>query len=450
MLSRPSHGSRARWPDWVFFVSRRHFRTRRREKGHTAALLSVGGLAVGVITLITVIGVMNGFQLGTITNILEVGSHHVRIAPVSKELAAKSSVVAGFVEIDETALEGIRSMPGVVSVLPYRDVQSIARGFFGEPAGVLIRAVPHDALVRDRGLSEQLSISTGEFSFVDDAVVLGHELARFLGLRVGDEVSFVTISGAGARPREIQRRVAGTFRTGFLDYDRAWAFAAIDDEFVRDEPIEWGIKLENRYNDREAIDRIERLLSDRAIEARVGSWREYNRSIFAALRMEKTMMTFLLGLIFVVVGVNIHHALRRSVIERTEEIAILKALGARPSAVRLVFVFEGVWIGLVGGTLGLVLGVLLAYNINGVFLVFEAGVNMVLRLIDATIGVVGTTAEFAIFSPQFFYIEQIPSHVWFSEAFGVFAFAVLSAVLAAASASAYVARIKPAEVLRDE
>ena len=436
--------SRPSWtrylPDWVFFVSRRHFRTRRREKGHTAALLSVGGLAVGVVTLITVIGVMNGFQLGTITNILEVGSYHVRVTPAS----------TGRVEIDEAALEQIRTIRGVVSTMPHRDVQSIARGFFGEPAGVLIRAVPHDALVRDRGFSEQLNLSTGSFSFDDDSVVLGHELARFLGLRVGDSVTFFTISGAGARPREIRRRVAGTFRTGFLDYDRAWVFAAIDDEFVRDEPIEWGIKLENRFNDREAIHRVETVLRDRAIEARVVSWREYNRSIFAALRMEKTMMTFLLGLIFVVVGVNIHHALRRSVIERTEEIAILKALGARPSAVRLVFVFEGVWIGLVGGFLGLVFGLLLAYNVNGLFLVFEASVNIVLRFVGATVGVVGPSAEFAVFSPRFFYIEQIPSHVWFSEAVGTFGFAVLSAAIAGVAASTYVTRIKPAEVLRDE
>ena len=102
------------------------------------------------------------------------------------------------------------------------------------------------------------------------------------------------------------------------------------------------------------------------------SWRTYNKSFFDALFMEKLMMMVLVGLIFIVVGFNVYHSLRRSVHERMEEIAVLKAVGVPPGRIQAIFVLEGLIIGVSGALGGLVAGLLVAMNVNGVFALVEA------------------------------------------------------------------------------
>lgn len=429
--------------DWILYVARRHFRTRRREKGHAAALLSITGLAVGVMTLVAVLAVMNGFQMSTIEGILEVNSYHLRVE--SGAANERSPVLQ----------DRIRALPGVDAVVPFVELQSLARGLFGEPQAVMLRGVPRDVMQLDSGLREHLSVIRGRFDLDgEDSIVLGAELARALGVRVGDQVSFLSVSGGELdvrRPREAVLQVTGLFHTGFLDYDRTWGFislAAAERRFEIDEVPIWGIKLTDRFADRRVGARVAEVLAGE--ETRMVSWREYNRSIFGALRVEKLMMSFLIGLIFVVVGANIYQSLRRSVHERSEEIAVLKALGAPPHSVQLVFIIEGLVIGLTGGFLGVTAGLAVAANINAVFAAAEAVVNSLADVTDILLWPFGITvaADFSIFSPTYFYIMEVPSRVFFWEVAGIFLFALLSGGLAALAVSRQITRIKPAEVLR--
>lgn len=429
--------------DWILYVARRHFRTRRREKGHAAALLSITGLAVGVMTLVAVLAVMNGFQMSTIEGILEVNSYHLRVE--SGAANERSPVLQ----------DRIRALPGVDAVVPFVELQSLARGLFGEPQAVMLRGVPRDIMQLDSGLREHLSVIRGRFDLDgEDSIVLGAELARALGVRVGDQVSFLSVSGGELdvrRPREAVLQVTGLFHTGFLDYDRTWGFislAAAERRFEVDEVPIWGIKLTDRFADRRVGARVAEVLAGE--ETRMVSWREYNRSIFGALRVEKLMMSFLIGLIFVVVGANIYQSLRRSVHERSEEIAVLKALGAPPHSVQLVFIIEGLVIGLTGGFLGVTAGLAVAANINAVFAAAEAVVNSLADVTDILLWPFGITvaADFSIFSPTYFYIMEVPSRVFFWEVAGIFLFALLSGGLAALAVSRQITRIKPAEVLR--
>jgi len=167
------------------------------------------------------------------------------------------------------------------------------------------------------------------------------------------------------------------------------------------------------------------------------------------------VMMLLVGLIFVVVGVNIYQSLRRSVVERTEEIGVLKALGAGPRPLQTVFVVEGLWIGLSGALIGTMLGLLITANINEVFRLVEIVINGVLgaanwiaMTLQPESAVV--TGQFTIFSPAYFYLEEVPCRVYLGEAIGVFLFAVASAAVAAHFASRRVSAITPAEVLRFE
>jgi lipoprotein-releasing system permease protein len=165
------------------------------------------------------------------------------------------------------------------------------------------------------------------------------------------------------------------------------------------------------------------------------------------------MMMLLVGLIFVVVGFNVYHSLRRSVYERMEEIAVLKAMGIPPRRIQSIFVLEGLFIGLVGGSVGIAAGLLLAVNVSGVFSGVEAAVNGVMhlgRILLAPFVGEESAAVFSIFSPRYFYLTHVPSRVFLSEAFLVCFFAVFACVGAAWAASRAVSRFRPAEVLRYE
>jgi len=427
-----------RW-GWMFFVAQRHFRTRRREKGYTASILSVSGIAVGVMTLTAVLAVMNGFQLDTIEDILEINSYHLRIAGAE-------------LQSDESPLE-LSRQNGVRTVLPFIELQTIARGFFEEPQAVILRGVPVDVLDLDPGIAERMEMISGEFSLASHgSLVIGSQLARHLGVWVGDTVTFLDLGSGDAalrNPREVEFQVRGVFYSGFLEYDRSWGFISLQEAesmFGAGDDLTWGVKLNDRFND---VRMREQIADDLGIDsAQVLSWRDYNRAIFGALRVEKTVLMFLIGLIFLVVAVNIYQALRRSVVERSEEIAVLKALGAPPQAVQLVFVVEGLMIGVLGAFIGTALGLLVSQNINGVFAAAELALGGLAVVGSVVRG--GAPSPVSFFSPEHFYIMEVPSHMLFREVLGVFLAAVASAASAGYFASLRAAWIKPAEVLRDE
>jgi lipoprotein-releasing system permease protein len=240
--------------------------------------------------------------------------------------------------------------------------------------------------------------------------------------------------------------VTGVYRCGYYDYDAGLVFVALSSAAAEGLAVTWGIKLADRFADRRALPAVAAALQGTGLA--VESWRAYNRSFFDALLVEKLLMLALVGIIFVVVGFNTYHALRRAVLERTEDIAVLKALGVPPRQLQYVFVSEGLVVGLAGAIAGTALGLLLALNINGVFAGVETVVNAVLGLAARAVG--GDAGGFAIFSPTSFYLVEVPSRVLPREAFFVAFLAVFSCTFAAYAASRAVSRFRPAEVLRHE
>ena len=411
------------------FAAFRHFRSGRRGSGAAATLFSVAGVTVGVATLTAVLGVMNGFQLGFIESILEVSSYHLQLeSPGGGRLEAQT-------------LERLRRLAGVRAVVPFSETQLIAEGLY-DPRGCLLRGLPADVTALDGTFGERLRIVDGHWDLSGPAqVVLGVELARYLGVGVGDAVTMLALGGEQA-PERRTYLVSGLFRSGYYEFDLGWGFARLSNR----EPVRYGIKIRNRFRDREAVAEVRRLLGGG--EYRLESWREFNRAFFGALRMEKLVMMVLIGLIFVVVGFNIYHGLRRAVRERFEEIGVLKALGATDWAVRSVFLTEGLFIGLAGSALGLALGLLASANINAVFSAAEWLVNAAGALAARLAAPMGE--RFSLFSPAYFYLSEIPSRVLLSEACLVVLFALGSCGLAARFAAEAVRNVSPMEVLHFE
>ena len=450
---------------WIGFVAGRYVSRGRRTS--PSSVFSVLGIATGVLALTVIIAVMNGFQLGFIESILEISSGHLRLEGVSPGLDAELS-------------EKISSLPGVLSVLPFREINVLLRGKQASPRGALLRGVPADALRLDPGLADKLEIEAGSFDLAEPGnIVLGAELARHLSVRTGDQISLLSITGGIRDEAESSGQIytiSGLFRSGFYEYDLGWGFVNLETaaELSRlpteirsvteigenNEPGQaaavLGIKLKNRWQDRQIMNEIRKVLESSGFgeeDFSLISWRDYNRAFFTALRTEKLMMFILVGLIFIVVGLNIFQAQRRIVLERREEIGLLRAVGASDTAVRLVFVWDGFIIGITGAALGLALGLLIAFHIPAFFSFLEGVVNIFISIVNLISGYLGGNAgaeEFAVFSPQIFYIKEIPSRVIPQEVILIFLFGFLSALLAAWFASGKVSGTKPAEVLRYE
>jgi lipoprotein-releasing system permease protein len=427
---------------WIGFIAGR-LASRRR----ALPLLSILGIAVGVLALTVIIAVMNGFQLGFIESILEISSYYLRV----------ESPPAG--KTGRELAEKIRSLPGVRAVVPFREIQGLIRSGSGQQA-VVIRGLPPGAPEDDPGMAAKLDFESGFFDLeTPDSILLGAELARRLRVRKGGVVTVLSINAlvpgqsgtdlAGG-PLSTDFTVTGIFRSGFYEYDLNWAFV----NFERSGELEGedyilGIKLADRWRDGKILPVIQQLSS-----RRVRSWREYNRAFFGALRTEKLFMFVLVGLIFIVVGLNIYQAQRRTVLERREEIGLLRAVGAGDRAVRLVFVWDGFLIGFFGASAGMAIGLLISLNISGFFSLLEKTVNAVLCAASAVLSPFSENAvpdgEFAVFSPAVFYIKEISGRVIPHEAVIIFLFGLFSALGAAWFASRKVSRIRPAEVLRYE
>jgi lipoprotein-releasing system permease protein len=444
---------------WIWFIAARYIF--RKRKKSPAPVLSILGIAVGVLALIVILSVMNGFQLGFIESILEISSYHLRIEPIS----------GGNIEEMRKA---VLAVPGIKAVVPFREFHGLVQGKRGGQQAAVVRGLPPDALEMDAAMAGRLSfepqpspqgegspLEEGSFGFENKRdALLGAELARRLGLRAGDEITLFSIpsifNSDGNDISGLQAfTVTGVFRTGFYEYDTSWMFIDIDSAAAFSESgIVLGIKLKNRFHDQQALELARKHLENNAsfAGAAFSSWRDYNRSFFGALRTEKLFMFILVGLIFIVVALNIYQAQRRSVLEHREEIGLLRAIGGGEHAVQLVFILDGAIIGFSGASAGLILGLFTASHIPIVFSAIEATVNFFINIINVIASLFGSgdVGDFFFFSPAVFYIKEIPSRIIPGEIVLIFLFGLLSALLAAWFASRKVTRIRPADVLRYE
>jgi lipoprotein-releasing system permease protein len=440
--------------NWISFVAGRYVSRGRRNS--PSPLLAILGIATGVLALIVILAVMNGFQMGFIESILEISSYHLRLESFPpKDMA----------ELRNRA----EAIPEIQAVVPFREFQGLIRAGKEGQQAALIRGLPPDAPEIDAAMGSKLVFEAGAFDIADEhSILLGAELARRLSVRPGDELVLFSITdlfsggpaasepASGSEEPEAGAltdtfRVTGIFRTGFYEYDLSWGFVNIAAaEKISGAALTLGLKLKNRWQDGRVMELTRKALAGApgADALKLTSWRDYNRAFFSALRTEKLFMFLLVGLIFIVVGLNIFQAQRRAVLERREEIGLLRAVGASSAAVRLVFVWDGAIIGFAGSAAGLCLGLLIAANIPVFFTLLERLVNFFVGAANLVLG--GAAGEFAIFSPTVFYIKEIPSRLIPQEVFFICMFGFLSALLAAWFASGKAARTGPAEVLRDD
>jgi lipoprotein-releasing system permease protein len=419
---------------WIAFLAQNYLSPSRKGSGKGLPIFNIIGIAVGGMVLISVLSVMNGFQLGYIEDIVEVSSSHIKIESIKG------------IGLLHQQLDKIRALAEVRYVGESYEGQTLIRGYFPRPRGAFIKGIPMDIWEKDLRFEEHIEVVSGVQGFPDrQSVLIGTEMARVLGVSVGDQLSLISLGGESfdiANPEEERFWVRGIFQTGYHEFDVSWAFLPIEEnEYYLQSTAErfYSIKLDNLDAAEFLVPAVQKIVGD---EFEVRSWKEYNTSFYAALRMEKITMTILLGLIFIVVGLNIFHSLERSILERKEELGLLKAMGATTKQVQVVFLLEGGVMGFAGGILGVLLGLLVSSKVNDIIAGIEAMVNFFSSL--------GTQESIALYSGSSFYLMEIPVRILPMEVLLVFVFGVLASIGAAWLASQKVLTIRSARVLRAE
>jgi len=339
-----------------WWIAARYLRA-RRHSGFITLLtgISIGGVALGVTALLTVLAVMNGFEN-------EIQS---RIAGTDAHVVVLGADAAGVT--DAAGVErAVRTVPGVLGVAPFTYVKAMVfREGIGE--GLVVKGV---SLVAERsvttiGRNIQPPLDSIPSRTADGrpGIVLGSELAARLGARVGDTVLLATLTGDrnsafGFAPKLRPFRLVGVFTSGLYTYDSSFGFTAISaaQEFFALGQAVTGVEV--RLADMFDAPRVgaEILRAVGRPGLRVNNWIELNRNLFTWMKLEKTVMFVILALIVLVAAFNIVSTLFMVVLEKRRDIGVLKSLGATRGAVMRIFLWEGILIGGLGTLLGVLLG----------------------------------------------------------------------------------------------
>ena len=389
------------------------------------SMVSMLGIALGVAALIIVLSVMNGFQKEVRDRMLSVIAHVEIYQPQGEALA----------DWHATAAEARRNEQ-VVGAAPFVATQAlIARG--DDMRGAVVRGIsPADeatvtalaAQLRDTTLAKLVPGGWG--------IVLGGELARSLGVKVGDRVTIVAPGGqvtpAGVIPRLKQLTLVGTFDAGHYEYDSGLALMHVDDAarlFRVAGPTGVQLRLKDAQQAREVADEIQMRLG---AAVRVTDWTRTNRNWFQAVQIEKRLMFIILTLIVAVAAFNLVSTLVMTVTDKQADIAILRTLGASPRSIMTIFMVQGAASGVIGTLAGMGMGLLVAFNVDVIVPAIERALHM------------------SFLPGSVYLISHMPSDPQSADILPVVAISLALAFVATVYPSWRASRVQPAEALRHE
>jgi lipoprotein-releasing system permease protein len=391
------------------------------------SLVSMLGIGLGVAALIIVLSVMNGFQKEVSDRMLK-AIPHIQLMNDSGDAIPDWAALARKAQ----ALE-----PGIVAAAPYTETQSLLAHGDGM-RGAVVRGVEPAEEGRITELASELQGEGVLQKLVPGSwnIVLGAELARSLGVAVGDQVTVIApgaqVTPAGALPRLRSFNVVGVFSVGHYEYDSGLALAALDDTaklYRTGGPTGVQLRLADVHDARAAAGRLAVGLGD---QIRVQDWTRTNAAWYDAVQIEKTMMFIILLIIVAVAAFNLVSTLVMTVTDKQADIAILRTLGASPRSIMLIFMVQGAASGIAGTVGGIVGGLLVAFNIP--------------TIVPAIEHVLHTT-----FLPASVYlIDHMPSDPQASDIVPVAFWALALAFLATVYPSWRASRVRPAEALRYE
>jgi lipoprotein-releasing system permease protein len=410
---------------YELFIGLRYTRAKRRNHFISfISLISMLGIGLGVMALIVVLSVMNGFQKEIRARILGVTPH---------------LQVIGDGQLDgwKQVLKTVEAHPEVRAAAPYVNGQGMLS--LGENVeGVMVRGILPDAEQKLTALGDKMKkgaltdLKAGEFG-----IVLGTDLARSMGAHVGDSVLLISPQGqftpAGMLPRLKRFHVVGIFEIGMSPYDNSLALIHLNDaqKLYRLGAAVTGISgsLHNLDLAPQVAFELGRSVPQ---DTFLTDWTRQNANYFAVVAMEKKMMFIILSLIVLVAAFNIVSTLVMAVTDKQADIAILRTLGASPKSIMQIFMVQGMLIGLIGMAAGVLGGVLLALNIG-----------TIVPFIENLFGV-------QFLAKEFYYISELPSDLQKGDVIVVASMSFFISLFATLYPSWRASKVQPAEALRYE
>ncbi len=406
-------------------LSLRYLRARRQE-GFISIIagFSFLGIMLGVMTLIIVMAVMNGFRKELLSKILGLNGH-LLVQPLEKPLTDYEAVA-----------DRIAKVNGIRLAVPIVEGQALASSPFNA-AGVLVRGIRGSDLQGLTSIARNIKQGTLDGFDGGQGLVIGRRLADQLTLRAGDSVTLVAPRGAvtpmGTTPRIKAYKVAAVFEIGMSEYDTAFVFMPLPEAQAYFNRAGDVTAIEVYTTDPDQVGRYRPLVQEAAQRPIfMIDWRQRNATFFSALQVERNVMFLILTLIVVVAAFNIASSLIMLVKDKGRDIGILRTMGATQGSMMRVFLITGAAIGVVGDLVGFGLGLLVCLNIESI--------RRFLSWLTNT----------ELFSPELYFLSRLPAELDFGETAAVVIMALLLSLAATLYPSWRAARLDPVEALRYE
>lgn len=387
-------------------------------------MISMTGIALGVMALITVMSVMNGFEKELTDRILGMVSH---------------AMVIGYddsLRDWQPIQQSLETHPEILGVAPYIEAEGMVV-YEKRVKGTVIQGILPDeesnvSVISTKMITGSLdNLQPGEFG-----IVLGSELSRILGVIVGDKITVVAPTAnatpAGILPRLKQFTLVGIFEIGMHEYDSALVLMHMEDAaklFRKQSPD--GLRI--KTTDLMSAPQVSRnIINQTSGNFGVIDWTQQHANFFRALKTEKTVMFVILTLIVAVAAFNIISTLVMMVTDKQADIAVLRTIGASPGSIMRIFIIQGTIIGSIGIMLGMVSGVWLAMNVETLVPAIESLIGM------------------KFLSPDVYYISDLPSDLHWKDVLMIGLVSFIFCLLATIFPAWRAANIQPAEALRYE
>lgn len=403
------------------FFSLRYLKAKRKQ-GFISIItgISILGIMIGVMALIVVLAVMNGFREDLMKKILGVKSHLLIMS------------YNGGIKDTEAVMEKALEVDGVLSATPFIYSQVMIKNA-GNISGAILRGLDPDTAGKVTNIDSMIkggSLNVLKRSKADlQGIILGSELSKQVGALPGDTVTLVSPIGKltplGRVANEVKFKVKALFESGMYEFDSWFVYLSLTDaqDFLSLGNEVIGIEL--KVKDINKSDKIGKIIQDKlGYPYWTQDWKMMNKSLISALKLEKLAMFIILIMIVLVGAFNIISSLVMSVMEKTRDIAILKTMGASSKSIMSIFIFQGLFVGLVGTLLGLLSGSILCY------------LQARLKLIKL--------------SPDIYYITILPIRIDWLDVASIALAAIIISFLATIYPSWQASKLNPVEALRYE
>lgn len=407
-----------------FNISNQYLRSNRKE-GFISFIsgVSMVGLILGVMTLITVLSVMNGFHQELRERILSAISHSY-ISEYDNNLSDWQSV--------QTT---INQHTQVVSSSPYIEKYALLNTASGAQ-GISVRGIIPKLEKQTSILLDKMKQGDSQLGKSD--ILIGSGLATRLGATIGDKVTLLTpelsSSIIGIQPRFKRFTVSGIFDAGINEYDNNLAFIQLDQAqklySMKAKVSGIRLKVEDLFQAKKITQQLVKTLGRDQFYG--VDWTQQKANFIKALNLEKQMIGIILSLIIAVAAFNIVSMMVMVVTDKQADIAILRTIGMTPKRIVKLFFYQGITIGVVGITLGVILGIALSLNIESVV----SGIESILG--------------FQFFPKDVFYINRFPSQIHLSDVVKVTIGAFILVILASIYPAKRAGKIEISTVLNHE